>query len=159
MRDDAAKRGFLVPYKRLAEVNAVLEARQQYLSERDSAHRTMLRHALAPEARWRIASVEREQHFHLLGNETDAIRRLAASPRKRFEQRRWQAFVQREAAGRIDMHAITLHAVGAGTVAFIDGGADPGFFQALRQREATNATTDDDDVERCPGRVANGAAI
>src|SRR6516164_2135899 len=76
----------------------------------------MLRHA--PEARWRISSVERKQHFHLLGNETDAFRRLATSARKRFEQRRWQAFVQREAPGRIDMHAITLHAVGAGAVAF-----------------------------------------
>ena len=88
----------------------------------------MLRNALAPKMRWRISAVEREQHFHLLGNETDAFRRLAASARKRFEQRRWQAFVQRVAAGRIDMHAITLHAVGAGTVAFIDGGVDPGFF-------------------------------
>ena len=53
----------------------------------------MLRNALAPKMRWRISAVEREQHFHLLGNETDAFRRLAASARERFEQRRWQAFV------------------------------------------------------------------
>src|SRR5215472_512898 len=119
----------------------------------------MLRHALTPEPWGRISSVEREQHFHLLGNKTDALRRPAASARERFEQWRRQAFVQREAAGRIDMHAITLHAVGAGAVAFIDDGADTGFFQALRQGEATNSAADDDDLERCPGRVANGAAI
>ena len=57
------------------------------------------------------------------------------------------------------MHAIALYAVGAGAVAFIDSGADAGFFQTLRQREATNSAANDDDVERCPGRVANGTAI
>src|SRR5262249_34902282 len=119
----------------------------------------MLRHALAPEARWRISSVEREQHFHLLGYEGDGFCGPAASARERFEQRRWQASAQCEAAGRIDMNAIALHAVGAGAVAFIDGDADAGFFQALRQGEATNSTANDDDVKRRPDRVANGAAI
>ena len=159
MRDNTAKWAFLVPHECLAEMNTVLEAGQQYLPQGNAAHRTMLRHALAPEPWGRISSVKREQHFHLLGNETDAFRRLAASARERFEQRRWQAFVQREAAGRIDMHAIALHPIGAGAVAFIDGGADAGFFQALRQGEATNSAADNDDVKRCPGRVANGAAI
>ena len=104
-------------------------------------------------------SVEREQHFHLLGDEAKASRRPAASARERFEQRRRQAFVQREAAGGIDMHAIALHAVGAGAVAFIRGGADAGFLQALRQGETTNSPANDDDVKRRPCRVPNGAAI
>src|SRR5262249_61777111 len=100
-----------VPTECLAERNPALEAGQQYLPQGNTAHRTMLRHALAPEPRWRASSVEREQHFHLLGNETDALRRLAASARERVEQRRWQTFVQREAAGRIEVHAITLQPV------------------------------------------------
>jgi hypothetical protein len=139
MRDDTAERAFFVAHERLAEINTVLKAGQQYLPQGNTAHRAMLRHALVPEARWRISSVEREQHFHLLGDEADAFRGPAASARERFEQRRWQAFVQCEAAGRIDMHAVALHAVGARAVAFIDCGAHAGFFQALRQGEATNS--------------------
>src|SRR5215472_6827583 len=118
----------------------------------------MLRHAFLSELRWRISSVEREQHFHLLGDEADASRGPAASARERFEQSWRQAFVQREAAGRIDMYAITLYAVGAGAVAFIDGSADAGFFQALRQGEATNSAANDDDLEWRRYRVGNGAA-
>src|SRR6516165_11265746 len=57
------------------------------------------------------------------------------------------------------MHAIALHPVGACAVAFIDGNADAGFFQALRQGEATNAATDDDDVEWRPHSGIKGAAI
>ena len=57
------------------------------------------------------------------------------------------------------MYAIALHAVGAGAVAFIYGGADAEFFQALRQGQATDSTAEDDDLERCLGRVANGEAI
>src|SRR6516225_9903201 len=119
----------------------------------------MLPNAVALKARWCISTVEREQHFHLLGDETDAFCGPAASVREHFEPRRWQAFMQREAAGRIDMHAITLHAVGAGAVAFIDGSADAGFFQALRQGKPTNSAANDDDVERRPYRIANGAVI
>ena len=92
----------------------------------------MLRHAVPSELRWRISSVEREQHFDLLSDEADASRGPAAHARERFEQSCRQTFVQREAAGQIDMDAIALYAVGAGAVAFIDGSADAGFFQALR---------------------------
>ena len=67
--------------------------------------------------------------------------------------------MQREAAGRIDMHAITLHTVGAGSVAFIDSGTNAGFSQALRQGEAANSAPNDDDLEGRLYRVANGAAI
>src|SRR5262249_39975074 len=157
MRDDSTNGVFFVAHKGLTEMNSVLEARQQYLPQRDTAHRTMLRYAVAPEARWRISSIEREQHFHLLADEADASRRPAARAREPFEQSCRQAFVQREAAGRIDMDAIALHAVGAGAGGFIDGRADAGFFQALRQSEATNSAADDDDVERRRYRVADEA--
>ena len=159
MGDDAAERAFLVTHKRFAEINAVLEAGQQYLPQGNTAHRAMLCHASAPETRWRISSIEREQHFHPFGDETDAFCRLAASAREHFELRCWQAFMQREAAGRIDMHAITLHTVGAGSVAFIDSGTNAGFSQALRQGEAANSAPNDDDLEGRLYRVANGAAI
>src|SRR5262249_36728737 len=158
MRDDTAKWAFLVAHKCLAEVHRVLEAGQKNLPECDPAHRAMLRHAVPSELRWRISSVEREQHFHLLGDEADAARGPAASARERLEQRCRQAFVQREAAGRIDMHAIALYAVGAGAIAFIDGSADPGFFQALRQGEATDSAANDDEVEWRRYRFADGAA-
>src|SRR5262249_14760982 len=158
MRDDSTNGVFFVAHKGLTEMNSVLEARQQCLPQRDTAHRTMLRYAVAPEARWRISSIEREQHFHLLGDEADASRGPAASARERFKQSCRQAFVQREAAGRIDMDAITLHPVGPGAVAFIDSGADAGFFQTLCQGEAANSAANDDDVEWRRYRLANGGA-
>src|SRR5262249_22396216 len=158
MRDDSTNGVFFVAHKGLTEMNSVLEARQQYLPQRDTAHRTMLRYAVAPEARWRISSVEREQHFHLLGDAADASRGPAASARERFLRTCRQASWQPVASGRMDMDGLTQRPVGGGEVAFIDSGADAGFFQTLCQGEAANSAANDDDVEWRRYRLANGGA-
>src|SRR5215469_7147897 len=116
----------------------------------------MLRHAVAVELLRRVHALEREQDFALLGDEADALTGLAAGPREDIEQIRRQTFVQRAAAGRLDMHAIALDAIGAGAVALIDGDADDVFLEALRQREPADAAADDDDVKRPLQRGGHG---
>ena len=67
--------------------------------------------------------------------------------------------MQREAPGRIDVHAIALQPARRRLVALIDRDADAGFLQALREREAANAAADDDDMERRNRRVERAGAI
>ena len=55
--------------------------------------------------------------------------------------------MQRRAADRIDVNVIALHAIARRAVAFVGRDADAGFLQALRQGEAAETATDDDDVE------------
>jgi hypothetical protein len=55
--------------------------------------------------------------------------------------------VQGEAAGRADMHPIPLQPIVDAAVALVDGGADPGSSQTLRERETANAAADDEDIE------------
>jgi hypothetical protein len=106
-----------------------------------------------------IVEAEGEQQPHALSHKTDAARGLAAGARERLEQMRRQAFVQRTTAGRIDVHPIALHAVGAGAVALIDGDADTGLFQALREREAADAAADDHDVKRRGLGIGDRSAV
>ena len=98
------------------------EARQQHLPQRDAADRAMLRYGVG--ALRLIQLIEREQDLSALGEEADAVGRLAAGARKGVEQMRRQTFVQRNTASWIDVHAIALDAIGAGAVALIDCDTD-----------------------------------
>src|SRR4051794_2627300 len=56
--------------------------------------------------------------------------------------------MQRAAAGRVDVHAVTLLARHRARIALVDGKAHPCPLQALREAKAANAAADDDDVQR-----------
>ena len=157
MRANAAGRQFLVAHEALAEMHRVLEPAEQHPPQRDPAHRTMLGHAVIGRGilghgalgnALRLGKVERQQRLHLLGDEADAVRWLAAGALEGIEQVWRQAFVQGAAAGRIDVHAIALQATRGRAVALVERDADAGFLQALRQGEAADAAADDDDMER-----------
>ena len=81
-------------------------------------------------------------------------RRLAAGARKRLEQMRRQALVQRPAAGRIDVDAVALNAIRARAVALVDCDADARLLKALRQSEAADAAADHDDMQAAMLRAA-----
>jgi hypothetical protein len=153
---DSAGRQFFVAHEGLVEMHDIVEAGQQHSAERDAADRAMLGDAVAAGMLWRVQFIERQQHLHPFGDEADTLGRLAAGTRERVKQRRRQTFVQSQAAGWIDVDPIALHPVGAGAVALIDGDADAGLFQALRQSEAANTAADDDDMERRRRRGDDG---
>src|SRR2546430_17349675 len=97
----------------------------------------LLRHHLA---------FEGEQHLHLFGEKADRAARLAAGAVEHLEQLRWQAGVERAAAGRIDVHAIALHAVGERAITLIDRDAHARFLQPLCEAKAADAAADNDDM-------------
>jgi hypothetical protein len=122
----------------------IVELREQQLTQRDAAGGAVTRHRIG--VRDKIA-VECEQDAHLLGEESNRRVGRSASAVKDVEQMRRQAFVQGEAAGRTDVHPVTLQAIGQGAVTLVDRGADPGLLEALREREAADAAADDEDTE------------
>src|SRR6202008_3872995 len=116
----------------------VVEAGEQGLSQRDAAHRAMLGYRITLLRQHHLA-LEREQHPHLLGQETPRAARLAASAVEDVEQLRRQAGVERAAAGRIDVHAIALHPIGEGAVALVDRDAHAGLLEPLREAKTADA--------------------
>ena len=144
---NASGRQLLVAHEGLAKMHAV-QTGQQHLPQRNAAGGPMLGSAVTAEAFRRIQLIERKQDLHPLGDEADSLRRLAAGAHEGVEQGQGQTFVEREAAGRIDMNTVALQPVGTGSIALVDGDAHAGLLQALRQRQTTDATADDDDVER-----------
>ena len=59
---------------------------------------------------------------------------------------RLQTVVQRSAAVRIDVDAVTMQPVGAGQAAPVDGDVDAGIAQPLSQAEPADPTADDHDA-------------
>ena len=155
MRDQALA-AFLVTGERLAEMHDAVEPRQQDLSERDAADRAMPADRIVS---IRQLAVDRKQNLHLLGQEPNGAARPAAGALERLKQRRGQAGMQGAAAGRVDVHPITLHPVRGRVVALVKRDADPCQLEPLRQREPPDAAADDDDMAKGLAKgLANGLA-
>ena len=103
----------------------IVELGEQQLTQRDAAGGAVTRHRIG--VRDKIA-IECEQDAHLLGEESNRHVGCCASAVEDVEQMRRQAFMQREAAGRTDVHPVALQAIGQRAVALVDRGADPGPF-------------------------------
>ena len=101
----------LVTGEGLAEMHDVVEAGQQHLAQRDATDRAVPGDGIALLDH---VAPDREQHLHSLGEEMHGMRGLAAGAVEGVEQMRRQTGVQRAAAGRIDVYAIALQAVGDG---------------------------------------------
>ena len=124
----------------LAELQALTEAREKHLAQRDATDRAMLLHRIAVGF---VEAAERDQRLHALGQHAKGTRRATAGGGKCLEQRRRQTVVQCSAALRTDMHAVSLQTIGDRAVALIHCGVHPGLLQAVRQAEAADAAADD----------------
>src|SRR5271167_3453464 len=118
----------------------IIELRQQYLAQCDATGRAVACNRIGT---GNEIPIERKQQAHLLGKESHCRGWRTAGAVEYLEQMRRQALMQSEAAGWADVYAVALQAVGWGTIALVDGSADPGSLQTLGEREAADAATDD----------------
>jgi hypothetical protein len=142
---DAPIRQHFVRLEGLPEPDYIIHARQENLPQADTADSVM-------PIGWIRAGggdfvrPKAKQILELFCGKAKAATGAGDRIQERLPIGRFQTVVQRSAAMRIDVDAVTLQPVGAGQAALVDGDVDAGTAQPLSQAEPTDPTADDHDV-------------
>jgi hypothetical protein len=129
--------------QRLVKANNVIEAGEEDLAQCNATCGMVVLDCVASSLH-----LESEQLLHSLGKKTEAAAGDTARRAEGLVKPRRQAIVQRAAAARTDMDAVSLQPIGACPIALTDRDVYARLFEPLRETKTSDAAADDGDVKR-----------